>query len=466
MLATLRQRNFSLLWFGGLISLTGDWTLMIGLPIALYALTRSVTVLSISLLASLAPSVLFGSVAGVLVDRWDRQRILIVSNVLLALALAPLLLTRSVNTIWMVYVTLFVEACLEQFTRPTESALLPSLLSEDHLVSANGLISVASNIARLGGPALGGVIAAFYGLTGVVVADAGSFLIAAILFALIRAPGRQSHAPVASSQAQQSPVVGASTVWQATARAVREWRDGLGVIFHQRTLALIFFVFCVTSIGEGIMGTLFVVFITVNAGGDVRAFGGMMSAQAVGGLIGGALVGLAGKRLLSRWALGFSGLLFGALDLAIFNAPTYYPAFAPVVDPALASLRATLTWAPPLSLIGLLLALFIVVGIPGVALMSGLQTIIQTRAPEQYLGRVFGALMACSAFFLGVGAVAAGWLSPRLGTIPMLNTQGIGYLVVGLLLLTLLPRAAFTSPAEPAPSVLVEQRENVAVAGD
>lgn len=135
-----------------------------------------------------------------------------------------------------------------------------------------------------------------------------------------------------------------------------------------------------------------------------------------------------------------------------------------MVDPALAPLRATLTWASPLSLIGLLLALFVVVGIPGVALMSGLQTIIQTRAPEQYLGRVFGALMACSAFFLGVGAVAAGWLSPRLGTIPMLNTQGVVYLVIGLLLLTLLPRAAFISPAESAPSVLVEQR--AAVAGD
>lgn len=452
MLATLRQRDFSLLWLGGLISLTGDWTLMIGLPIALYALTRSVAVLSVSLLASLLPTVLFGSVAGVLIDRWDRQRTLIVSNALLALLLAPLLLARSMNTVWLVYVTLFVEACLEQFTRPTESALLPSLVSEDHLVSANGLISVASNIARLAGPALGGVIAAFYGLTGVVLADAGSFMIAALLFALIRTPGRRSHAPAA----------GASSVWQATARAARDWRDGLGVILHQRTLALIFLIFSVTSIGEGIMGTLFVVFITVNSGGDARVFGGMMSAQAVGGLIGGALVGLAGKRLLSRWALGLSGLLFGSLDLAIFNAPTYYPELAP----ALAPLRATITWAPPLSLIGWLLALFVVVGIPGVALMSGLQTVIQTRAPEQYLGRVFGALMACSAFFLGIGAVAAGWLSPRVGTIPLLNTQGAGYILVGLLLLTLLPRAAFVASAEPTRSVLAEQRENVKIAGE
>lgn len=451
MLATLRQRDFSLLWLGGLISLTGDWTLMIGLPIALYALTHSVAVLSVSLLASLLPTALFGSLAGVLIDRWDRQRTLVVSNALLALLLVPLLLARSVNTVWLVYATLFVEACLEQFTRPTESALLPSLVSEEQLVSANGLISVASNIARLAGPALGGVVAAFYGLTGVVLADAGSFMIAALFFALIRTSGRRSHAPT----------TGPNSVWQATAQAARDWRDGLGIVFHQRTLALIFLIFSVTSVGEGIMGTLFVVFITVNAGGDARVFGGMMSAQAVGGLLGGALVVLAGKRLLSRWALGFSGLLFGALDLAIFNAPTYFPSLAPVV----ASLRAT-TWAPPLSLIGWLLALFVVVGIPGVALASGLQTVIQARAPERYLGRVFGALTACSALFLGVGAVVAGWLSPVLGTIPLLNAQGAGYILVGLLLLTLLPRAALAIPAEPAPSVLAEQRERVTAAGD
>ncbi|MDE3230522.1 MAG: MFS transporter, partial [Chloroflexota bacterium] len=402
MLSALRQRDFSLLWLGGLISLTGDWTLMIGLPIALYMMTHSVVVLSVSLLVSLAPTVLFGSVAGVLIDRWDRKRILIVSNTLLAALLTPLLLARSVNAIWLVYLTLFIEACLEQFTRPTESALLPSLVSEDQLVSANGLISIASNIARLGGPALGGVIAAFYGLPGVVLVDAGSFLIAALLFALIRASGRQSSAPVPDPQATPSPVASGYPMWQAIARAASDWRDGLGAIFHQRTLAIIFFVFCVTSIGEGIMGTLFVVFITVNAGGDARSFGGMMSAQAVGGLIGGAFAGLVGKRLLSRWALGISALLFGALDLAIFNAPTYYPALAPVFAPAITALRETISWAPPLSLIGWLLALFVVVGIPGVALASGLQTVIQTHAPERYLGRVFGALMACSAFFLGV----------------------------------------------------------------
>lgn len=444
MLATLRHRDFSLLWLGGLISLSGDWTLQIGLPIALYALTRSVTVLSLSLLASLIPSIVFGSMAGVLVDRWDHRRTLIISNIALALLLAPLLLLRSANLVWLVYLTLFVEACLEQFTRPTESALLPALVGEEHLVSANGLLSVASNIARLCGPALGGVIAVTFGLTGVTLADAASFLLAALLFSLIRAPRRQ--APAAAEDHGEQPA--AASLWGALPHAAREWREGLAVIFRQRTLALIFLVFSVTSIGEGIMGTLFVVFMTVNAHGDARAYGGTMSAQAVGGLLGGALVALIGKRLMSRWSLFISAALFGLIDLAIFNAPNYFPALAPLL--------ANIAWASRFSLIGLLLALFIIVGAPGVALISGLQSLIQQAVPERYLGRVFGALGSCSAIFLGVGVVLAGWLGPRLGTIPLLNAQGAGYIVMGLLLLLFLApplsASAETSPtaAEPA----------------
>lgn len=462
MLATLRQRDFSLLWLGGLISLGGDWTLNIGLPIALYALTRSVAVLSVSLLASLLPSVILGSVAGVLVDRWDRRRTLIISNVLLALLLAPLLLVRSANVVWLVYATLFIEACLEQFTRPSERALLPSLISEDRLASANGLLSVASNIARLGGPALGGVIAAFFGLTGVVLVDAGSFIGAALLFALIRTPAR-SMSVVGAADEQAPGAAGAAPqlVGHMLAQAARDWREGLSVILHERTLALIFVVFSVTSIGEGVMGTLFVVFITANAHGDARAFGGMMSAQAVGGLIGGALVGMLGQRLLSRWTLGASALLFGAIDLAIFNAPTYYPALAPRLSAALAGVAG----ASRPSLIVWLLALFVVVGIPGIALISGLQSLIQLRAPERYLGRVFGALVACSALFLGLGVSLAGWLAPRLGTITLLNIQGGGYIVIGLILLALLTRTTSVVSAEVVPQAS-ERSESLAIGGE
>ena len=459
MLATLRNRDFSLLWLGGLISQAGDWTLMIGLPIALYQLTHSVAVLSLSLLASLLPSVVVGSLAGVLIDRWDRRRTLIISNVLLALLLAPLLLLRSANLVWLVYITLFVEACLEQFTRPSENALLPALVSGEQLVSANGLISVASNIARLTGPALGGVIAVSFGLMGVTLADAASFILAALLFTCIRAPRRQpaTAAPVSSPVSEAPQPAARFSPFAALARAAREWREGTSVIFHQRALAVIFLVFSVTSIGEGIMGTLFVVFMTVNAHGDARAYGGTMSAQAVGGLLGGALVALIGKRLMSRWSLLISATLFGAIDLAIFNAPAYFSSLAPLL--------ASNAWASRLTLIEPLLALFVIVGVPGVALISGLQSLIQLAAPERYLGRVFGALGACSALFLALGVSLAGWLGPRLGTITLLNAQGAGYIVMGLLL-ALLARPAAASATPDAPAEPTTTAESVALGAE
>ncbi|HEV7129126.1 MAG TPA: hypothetical protein VGN32_16970, partial [Ktedonobacterales bacterium] len=70
MIATLRNRNFTLLWAGGLISRAGDWVLNIGLPIYVYLLTHSVLATSLTLLASTVPNILLGSVAGVFVDRW------------------------------------------------------------------------------------------------------------------------------------------------------------------------------------------------------------------------------------------------------------------------------------------------------------------------------------------------------------------------------------------------------------
>ena len=442
MIATLRNRDFALLWLGGLISLAGDWTLNIGLPIALFALTRSILVLSAALVVGMLPSVLFGSVAGVFVDRWDRRRTLIISNLLLAALLLPVLLVRSSNLIWIVYPILFLESCLEQFTRPAQSALLPSLVGAEHIASANSLLSVSNNIARLLGPALGGLIAAFFGLIGVALVDAASFLIAAALIALIGWRAPVSAIPTAATPGEHPLTKGA-----------REWLDGLRIIFRQRILALIFAVVAITSIGEGVMGVLFVVFVVTSMRGDARDLGGLMSAQAVGGLIGGALCGMLGNKLLSRWSLGISAALFGAIDLAIFNAPRYFATLPTLPH---------LAWLSPVSLLAWELGLFVMVGIPGIAMFTGLQSLLQLSAPERYLGRVFGALSACMALFSIAGAGIAGWLGPRFGAVTLLNVQGAGYIVVGALL-ALLIRRATTPPAPDAPGTQNEPEIAAAV---
>jgi transmembrane secretion effector len=80
MIATLRQRNFALMWLAGLISLAGDWTLSVSLPIYVYTLTHSVLATAITLMCAATPGVLVGSVAGVFVDRWDHKRTMVATN--------------------------------------------------------------------------------------------------------------------------------------------------------------------------------------------------------------------------------------------------------------------------------------------------------------------------------------------------------------------------------------------------
>jgi Na+/melibiose symporter-like transporter len=404
MLSTLRQRNFALLWFGGLISLAGDWVLFIALPIYVYTLTGSTLATSAMFIAEMIPNLLLGSIAGVFVDRWDRKRTMIVANLLLALGLLPLLAVQSAQQLWIVYSVAFVESAIAQFFKPAESALLPQLVGEEHLVAANSLNALNQNLARLVGPALGGVIAGLLGLPGVILIDAASFLIAGALIALIS--GRPTRASQ-SSEATPDAVGAWVAVW-------REWLAGLRLVRRERPILIVFVMLAITSLGEGIMGVLFVVFVKRVLGGGALELGWLMSAQAVGGLIGGLLVGSAGRIFAPARLIGLSGVLFGAIDLAIFN----YPAFVPGI------------------VLGLIL--FVVVGIPGVGFATGVNTLLQTTVADQYRGRIFGALGTTQGLLMLIGTASAGALGDRLGVVTVLNIQGGGYILAGLIALALL----------------------------
>jgi MFS family permease len=413
MFATLRQRNFALLWFAGLISVTGDWILNIGLPIYVYLLTRSVLDLSITLLASSIPNILLGSVAGVFVDRWNRKRTMVITNLLLALALLPLLLARTPDRVWIIYLVAFVETCLEQFFTPAQNAFLPTLLDEAQLVPANSLISLGSNFARLVGPALGGLIAAVFALNGIVLADAASFLVACILVSFI------TNAPkLAAKEAEQehlAPVVDAEK--GAIANLWHEWVDGMRVIGSERTLSVLLAMFSLTMLGEGVFGVLYPVFVYRILHGGALQIGQLMSAQAIGGLLGGVLVGWMGKRIMTRWAIGLLEMAFGFIDLLIFNSPAFFPFY----------------W--------LSVGLFITVGVVSIGPSTGAQSLLQAKSPDAYRGRIFGALGMTMGLFALIGTLTAGLLTDHLGVVTVLNLQAIVYMLGGLMILVLLPRA-------------------------
>ncbi len=398
MIAVLRQRDFGLLWWGGLISMIGDWMLRIALPAYVFQLTGSALATGAMFIAGQLPQLLLGSVAGVFVDRWERKRTMVVANLLMMIGLLPLMLVQSVEWLWVVYLVSFWQSCIGQFFGPAENALLPTLVAEDQLVTANSLNALNNNLARLIGPALGGALGLSLGLAGIALLDALTFAIAAGMIALIATPER---AVVARPTGDVSVKGRWIAVWE-------EWRAGLGVVAHSPTLRLLFTIIALWAFGEGIMSVLFVPFVTEVMKGQALELGWLMSAQAIGGLAGSAVIAKIGERIPPAVLLGPCSFLFGLIDLVIFNYSLFFPSF----------------------LLGILL--FILVGVPGAGGFASLISLLQTSVSDDFRGRLFGAFTTTFGLvaLLGMGVATA--LGDVVGILPLISIQGIAPMVAGV----------------------------------
>jgi MFS family permease len=395
MLSILRQRNFALLWFAGLISETGDWLLAIGLPVYVYTLTGSALQTSGLFIAEFLPAVVLGSLAGVFVDRWDRKRTMIVASALQALLLIPLLSVHSASGVWLVYAVAFLESILAQFFVPANSAMVPTLVSEDKVLAANSLMGVNNSLTRLVGAPAGGLVIGIWGAGAVVLLDAVSFGLAAVLIASI---GVQ-----AAIRAVPSPDAGAMV------SVLGEWIEGLGLVRRTRSLLALLVIGSLASLSQGIFLVLYVVFVFRVLHGGAAEVGWIRGVQAIGGLGGSLLVGAFGSRLPAPRLLALSLVGFGAADLGIWNSQEIATGFL---------LPATL---------------FVVAGIPGAGIGAALMTQLQMSVEDQYRGRIFGSFGTTSALLQLIGMVLAGTLGDALGVLPVLNAQGCIYVLAGLL---------------------------------
>jgi Na+/melibiose symporter-like transporter len=395
----VRQGGLRLLLSAGLISLVGDWILRIGLAYEVYALTGSTVASAAMLLASLLPQILLGSVAGVFADRWDRRATMVVTNLLLAAGLLPLLLVQDARRVWIVYPVAVVQSCLAQFFVAAEASLLPDLVPRTDLVTANALNSQIRDIARLVGAACGGVIAALGGIRLLGLADAATFCLAASLLALIRLPRSRTARRDDSARGQR-----VRSVW-------RDWVDGTRLAWQVHTLRVLLVFVAITSVGEGVMGTLMAPFVRDVLQGNSSAFGLIMSMQAVGGILGGLVAASVGHRFRPSRLLAWGAVAFGAIDLALF----LYPLAAPTLWPAF--------------------LLIVLVGPAGALMGAGLMTLFQTATAAGYRGRAFGALIAVEGVATLSGTLAAGLLGGRVGIVMVLTTQGAGYVLAGLMVL-------------------------------
>lgn len=399
----LRQRHLRIVLSAGLVSLTGDWALRIGLAYYVYALTGDTAASALMLLASFVPQIVLGSLAGVFVDRWDLRRTMVTANLLLALGLLPLLMVHRPGQMWIVYAVTAWEGCVQQFFAPAQQSLLPRLVDNQHLVTANALNSQNNDLSRLIGSALGGAAAAAGGINLLALLDAATFLISAALIATIPTPPRTDSAPAVHLN-----------LWARIAQLRTEWTDGIRLSLRQRVLRVVVVFLLITSVGEGVMSTLFAPFVRSVLHADAGTYGLIVAAQAIGGISGGLLAASVGHRLHADRALGWAAITFGLIDLAIFLYPLVFDAVWPTV------------------------VLMVLVGFPGALIIASATTLLQRHTTDHHRGRVFGALGAVEGTAIVVGTCAAGFLGQTLGIVGILTAQGCGYALAGTLVTVLL----------------------------
>jgi predicted MFS family arabinose efflux permease len=327
----------------------------------------------------------------------------------------------TVDRVWIVYVVLAWEGCVQQFFAPAEQALIPQLVDDELLMTINALSGQTRDLSRLLGGAIGGVVVVAGGIDAVTLVDVVSFLLAVGLLAGI-------NRPLLAAETKNDGVDG-----HPLATLLGEWRDGLRFSIRQRVLRVVAIFMLVTSVGEGIMGTLFAPFVRTVLHGSGQSYGLIVSAQAVGGIAGGLLAALLSCRVSARLLFGWGAVCFGVVDLAMFTYPFVWVSVWPAA------------------------VCMVVVGLPGALMVAGAMTLLQRNADDSHRGRVFGALGAVEGIAVVAGTLAAGFLAEVVGIIPILVAQGAGYVFAGIyVVVALVPRGVReTSEAASAPRTLI-----------
>src|SRR5215210_2018670 len=201
-LRPLRIRDFRLLWAGMSVSLIGDGIYLVTIALQVYSMSDSPSALALVGLAWTAPMVVVLLLSGVLSDRLERRRLLIVADAVRCLAIGSMGVLTLVGSVrlWHLVALAAVYGVGEAIFYPAFSSLVPDLVADEHRIQANSLAQFMRPFAQtMLGPAVGGFLFEGLGAGAAFLADAGTFAFSGVMVYLIRARGRPSHDGEATS---------------------------------------------------------------------------------------------------------------------------------------------------------------------------------------------------------------------------------------------------------------------------
>ena len=397
----LRHRNFRLYWSGQLTSLIGTWMQSVAQGWLMHRLTSSAFMLGLLVFTQFLPVLIFSLWAGVIADRVDKRRMLLITQTaafVQALTLA-VVVSLGIAEPWMVLVLAFVYGTFNAFDLPARQSYLIELVGKEDLSNGIALNSAAFNTARVIGPAIAGILLARVGEAGCFWVNAVSYL--AVIASLVR---------IRIDRAEQRPVGAASTLMEGMryAIATRPIRN---------LLVLLGF-----TAGLGFQYSVLLPVYTkdiLHAGADT--FGWLISAFGVGSLLSAVLM----TRRLDRWDLRRNlqlGLVTAAIGMGVF---------------------AWSRWLP------LSLAMGFLAGFGLILYVASTNTLLQLTTEDRFRGRI---MSLYTVMFIGTapfGALISGLVAQRFGA-PAATTLSAAVLAAGAVWITYRLRVIAAREAEPS----------------
>jgi MFS family permease len=396
----LRHRNYRLFFAGQGVSLVGTWMTRLASGWLVFRLAgpHAPWLLGVVSFAALAPTFVLGPVAGVFVDRWNRHRVLVATQVLsmlqsAALAWVAFAAGPGAATVWLVAGLSVFQGVVNAFDMPARQSLLVEMIANrEDLPNAIALNSSLVNGSRLVGPAVAGALIAAVGEAWCFVVDAASYVAVIAALLAMRLP-RRDPPPVAGS-------VG------------RHLLEGVRYAAGFPPIRALLLLLAVVSFATMPQAVLLPVFAADVLGGGPHTLGLLSAASGVGAFAGalylasrGTVLGLGRVIVVATVALG--------LGLAAFS-------------------QSHVVW--------LSAALLVVTGCGMMVQMAAANTLIQTMVDEDKRGRVMGFFGMAFQGVAPFGSLLGGWLAERFGPADVVLGFGVMVLVGGLTFATQLPR--------------------------
>jgi DHA3 family macrolide efflux protein-like MFS transporter len=386
-----RNTNFGLLWFGQLVSFFGDRVHQMALAVIVAQLAGPLEV-GLTFAATVIPNVVLGPLAGALVDRWDRRTTMIACDLVRAglVLLVPIVI--GVN-IWLVYGVAFSVATVSLLFRPAKNALIPRIVPEDELVTANSASSVNETIADLlGYPVAGAIVTALSGLLAAAfILDSATYLISAILLIAMVVPRDEFKAPPFRP----------ALIWA-------EMVEGWNFLVRQRELLANTVVSAAGRVAVGVEVVCSILyakeFLDRSSLAYPANYGLLMAAIGAGSVVGGVAVGQYASRA-AKGPLTIAG--FVGMGLALFAAGF-------VTNPFVA------------------LGLFFMVGAANTVWLIPTITLFQERTPQRLMGRVVSSRQALVFGVMATAMGVAGWGATVAGPATVLMIGGAICALAGL----------------------------------